>query len=120
MNPPAQLTCNPGHPLHGSYTLPGDKSLSHRAALFAALAGGESYIENFLVAGVTRVMLDVLTTLGVTWRLEENNLSVCGHGLSGWQAPHETLDCGNSAHLRIAIPADTIISFFHPDLIHDG
>jgi len=97
VNLPTQLTINPGHPLRGSYTLPGDKSLSHRGALFAALAEGESYIKNFLVAGVTRAMLDALTMLGVSWRLEENMLYVCSHGLSGWQGGYQPLDCGNSA-----------------------
>lgn len=49
------LTITPGSPLRGTVTLPGDKSISHRAALFAALADGESRIENFLMAGVTKV-----------------------------------------------------------------
>ena len=96
MNLPTRLTLYPGRPLRGSCTLPGDKSLSHRGALFSALAEGESYIKNFLDAGVTRVMLDALTALGVAWRLEGNALCVRGRSLSGWQPPHQPLDCGNS------------------------
>lgn len=82
--------------------LPGDKSLSHRAALFAAMAEGESFIQNFLVSGVTRAMLDALTILNVPWRLNGRSLRVCGIGL---KEPSQTLrsseplvlDCGNSA-----------------------
>lgn len=92
-----QLTITPGHPLRGSYTLPGDKSLSHRSALFAAMAEGDSRIENFLIAGVTRAMLEALTALGVAWRLDRNVLQVFGRGSSSWQPPRQSLDCSNSA-----------------------
>ena len=91
------LNIFPGSPLHGGATLPGDKSLSHRAALFAALAEGESRIENFLVSGVTRSMLEPLTALGVQWELEGTRLTVLGRGLHGLQSPSEALYCGNSA-----------------------
>lgn len=91
------LTITPGSPLRGPVTLPGDKSISHRAALFAALAEGESRIENFLMAGVTKVMLDALTALGVAWELDGTTLTVQGKGLSGLQTPAAPLYCGNSA-----------------------
>ncbi len=87
----------PGHPLHGEYRLPGDKSLSHRAALFAALAQGTSQIDAFLVAGVTQAMLDALSALGVSWKLEGERLLVEGKGLEGLKAPVQPLNCGNSA-----------------------
>ena len=44
------LVVSPGSPLNGDISLPGDKSISHRAALFAALAQGESHIQNFLIS----------------------------------------------------------------------
>lgn len=84
-------------PLRGEATLPGDKSLSHRAALFAALAAGESRVANFLDAGVTRPLLQALTALGVAWRLEGTTLVVRGQGLRGWRPPQAPLDCGHSA-----------------------
>ena len=78
--------------------LPGDKSLSHRAALFAALAEGESRIENFLVSGVTQAMLEALTALQVPWELEGSTLTVQGRGLRGWTPLTEpVIYCGNSA-----------------------
>ena len=51
------LVVTPARTLKGEARLPGDKSLSHRAALFAALAQGQSAIANFLDARVTRAML---------------------------------------------------------------
>ena len=103
------LTITPGYAIQGTVQPPGDKSISHRAALFAALAGspaqpGESCFENFLVAGVTRAMLDALQVLGVEWRLEGTTLTVRGAGPEGLRqsarrrhgdAPAR-LDCGHS------------------------
>jgi len=98
------LSVQAGDPLRGTVSslsdlgLPGDKSLSHRAALLAAMAEGESRVENFLVSGVTRAMLEALTTLGVRWSLHGTTLTVQGVGLHPQHslAP-VTLDCGNSA-----------------------
>ncbi len=91
------LTVSPGGPLHGQVVLPGDKSISHRAALFAALADGESRINNFLVSGVTDAMLRALTALGVPWHLEGDTLVVVGGGTSALKPPQAPIDCGNSA-----------------------
>jgi 3-phosphoshikimate 1-carboxyvinyltransferase len=108
------LLINPGKPLRGEVTLPGDKSISHRAALFGALADGESRIENFLLAGVTRPLLDALTALGARWELgvRENlpaegyiyspiapiasTLRITGAGFGRLQAPPAPIDCANS------------------------
>ncbi len=103
---PSQLIVKPGKVLGGSVRLPGDKSISHRAALLAALADGESLIGNFLVSGVTHAMLGALTALGVPWKLEGETLTINGRGLAGLRAPAEPLDCGNSATtLRILVGA---------------
>ncbi len=98
-----KTTFQPGHPIHGSLPLetklqlPGDKSLSHRAALFAAIAEGESTIGNFQVSGVTRPLLHALHQLGVDWRLDGTNLAVIGHGLQGLRTAGSAINCGNSA-----------------------
>ncbi len=91
------LTVRPGKPLHGEAALPGDKSMSHRAALLAGMACGESVIENFLVSGVTRAMLRGLSALGVIWELERGTLHVSSQGMAAWKAPEAPIDCGNSA-----------------------
>ncbi len=91
-----KTSLRPTTPLRGVVTLPGDKSISHRAALFAALAEGTSRFENFLVAGVTRAMLDSLAVLGIDWKLEGAKLAVRGGGLRPWCDAEKRLDCGNS------------------------
>jgi 3-phosphoshikimate 1-carboxyvinyltransferase len=91
------LIVQSGHPLRGTVQAPGDKSLSHRAALLAALAQGESVIDGFTVSGVTRAMLDALTALGVAWQVRDSRLTVCGTGLLGLGTPATALDCRNSA-----------------------
>ena len=92
-----KLITTPGKPLLGDIALPGDKSLSHRAVLFAALADGESVIENFLMAGVTQVMLEALTSLGVDWTMQGSQLVIHGRGLGGLRLPAAPINCGNSA-----------------------
>ena len=82
--------------LGGKIFLPGDKSISHRAALFAALAEGKSHFENFLVAGVTKTMLHALSQLGVIWSLDDTTLSITGAGLKPWQESAVPINCRNS------------------------
>jgi 3-phosphoshikimate 1-carboxyvinyltransferase len=89
------LIVHPGAKLSGETILPGDKSISHRAALFATLAEGESRIEHFLVSGVTRAMLNALSLLGVGWELDGETLRVMGAGT--FSPPHQAVVCGNSA-----------------------
>lgn len=91
------LILHPQHSLSGTIPLPGDKSLSHRAALLAALAAGHSRIENFLVSGVTSQLLDALTRMSIPWKLDGTTLTVDGKGLGGFSIPFAPLNCGNSA-----------------------
>jgi 3-phosphoshikimate 1-carboxyvinyltransferase len=83
--------------LRGSVHLPGDKSISHRAAILAASADGLSRIDGFLRAGVTQAMLDSLASVGVKWRWDGESLVVEGIGRTGFQAGERPLYCGNSA-----------------------
>jgi 3-phosphoshikimate 1-carboxyvinyltransferase len=92
-----KMTISPGNRLSGTAKIPGDKSISHRAALFAALADGKSIIQNFLVSGVTEAMLQALKELGVGWELYGNTLTVIGQGLFRFRSPVDPINCGNSA-----------------------
>ncbi len=104
MNGSVSLKVNPGKPLEGEIggsqgpALPGDKSLSHRAALLGAMSNGTSVIRNLLVSGVTWAMLEGLTTLEVPWKLDGTELTIYGTGLEKRtkEKPVE-LGCGNSA-----------------------
>jgi len=92
------LDVAPGNPLIGTTSVPGDKSISHRAALLAALSSGDCRIENFLVAGVTKVMLGALSELGFEWKLDRTTLTIKGAGLQRTFEDTDIvrLDCGNS------------------------
>lgn len=86
-----------GQPLQGSLTTPGDKSVSHRSVMFAALADGTSHIEGFLEGEDTRATARIFSQLGV--RIETPSASqrvVHGVGIDGLQAPSAPLDCGNA------------------------
>ncbi|MGE8285402.1 MAG: 3-phosphoshikimate 1-carboxyvinyltransferase [Stenotrophomonas lactitubi] len=86
-----------GQPLQGSLTVPGDKSVSHRSVMFAALADGTSHIEGFLEGEDTRATARIFSQLGV--RIETPSASqriVHGVGIDGLQAPSAPLDCGNA------------------------
>ncbi len=106
-----KLVVNPGARLAGEtgpgsgHALPGDKSLSHRAALFAALAEGESAIDNFLVSGVTDAMLNALTDLNVAWELKGNRLSRA-EGLirqGKWEELERMFEQGADQYRRLAL-----------------
>lgn len=86
-----------GQPLQGSLVIPGDKSISHRAVMFAALADGTSTIEGFLEGEDTRATARIFSQLGA--RVETPSPSrrvVHGVGVDGLRAPDGELDCGNA------------------------
>ena len=81
-------------PLRGRVAVPGDKSLAHRVALFAALADGESEVGNYPDSGVTRAMRNALASLGVPSTLEAGVLRIAGR--KRFHADGAVY-CGNSA-----------------------
>ena len=83
----------PAGPMQGSAELPGDKSISHRALLHAALSPGESRLQNMLRAGVTTAMIACLQQLGVSIQGKGSELKVRG---GTWRQPKAPLNCGNS------------------------
>jgi 3-phosphoshikimate 1-carboxyvinyltransferase len=82
--------------LKGSLTLPPDKSISHRAAMFAAIAEGESVIHNYSEAADPQSTLSCLKQLGVPITLHNTTVRITGVGREGLQNPEKDLDCGNS------------------------
>lgn len=85
-------------PLIGAVSVPGDKSISHRAVMLAALADGPSTIRNWLPAGDTLATLEVMRALGVVIEIDRRNshswdLRVEGRGLRGLKRPSGSLDC---------------------------
>jgi 3-phosphoshikimate 1-carboxyvinyltransferase len=76
--------------------MPGDKSISHRAAMIAALADGASSITNYSSGADCAATLSCLAKLGVSIERRGNELLVHGAGTNGLRAPAEPLDCTNS------------------------
>lgn len=80
----------------GRVKLPGDKSISHRAAMFAAIANGTTRVENFATSADCSSTLGCLAGLGVEFSRDGNTVTINGVGKHGFSAPAEPLDCGNS------------------------
>lgn len=81
----------------GEITVPGDKSISHRAVMFAALGNGSVRIENFLNAADTMSTVKIMQELGAKVEfLDDKTLTVAGNGLNGLKEPKNILDAGNS------------------------
>ncbi|MEP7086070.1 MAG: 3-phosphoshikimate 1-carboxyvinyltransferase [Gemmatimonadota bacterium] len=76
--------------------VPGDKSLSHRALIFAALAGGRSRVRDILESADVHSTADVLRALGVPVPPLGHDISIDGRGARALTAPSIDLDCGNS------------------------
>ncbi|MCB9009112.1 MAG: 3-phosphoshikimate 1-carboxyvinyltransferase, partial [Ardenticatenaceae bacterium] len=88
-------------PLQGTISVPGDKSISHRAVMLASLAEGTSTIRRWLPAGDTLATLQIIQDLGVSVQIDKQSdiawdLTIEGRGLHSWQAPTAPLDCRNA------------------------
>ena len=88
------MKLSPAHRLRGRIRLPGDKSISHRAALIAALADGPSEIANFSTARDCASTLACLQGLGIS--LEQTDDKLKFPGGQTLASPNKPLDCGNS------------------------
>ncbi|MCH8815062.1 MAG: 3-phosphoshikimate 1-carboxyvinyltransferase [Chloroflexi bacterium] len=92
-----ERTIAPPISIRGTVTPTGDKSISHRAAIFNAIAGGEATVENFQPGADCKATLRCLQALGVDWKLDETDVLVIkGAGLGGLREPNSVLNCGNS------------------------
>lgn len=91
-----ELRVVPGGMLSGNCFLPGDKSISHRAALIASLAEGNTDIKNYLWGADCIQTLQCLQRLGVVVERRDGLIRIEGRGLGGFSEPAEILDAGNS------------------------
>jgi 3-phosphoshikimate 1-carboxyvinyltransferase len=91
------LTVRPGASLRGQVGVPGDKSISHRALLLGAIAGGVSRVEGFLPAADCLASLHAIQGLGI--QLEPagpTSFQIIGRGLRGLREPEDVLNCRRS------------------------
>lgn len=91
------ITITSGNALSGQCSVPGDKSISHRAIMFGGIAEGKTTVRNFLDGHDCRATVQVMRDLGVEIEvLTPTELVVQGRGLHGLQEPNTVLDCANS------------------------
>jgi 3-phosphoshikimate 1-carboxyvinyltransferase len=91
--------------LHGEAEVPGDKSVSHRAALLGALAEGVSEVQGFLEAEDCLRTLTAVQALGAeVTRKAPGHYRIAGGGLRGLSEPGDVIDCGNSGTLARLLP----------------
>lgn len=80
----------------GSLHVPGDKSISHRALIFSALAAGTSRVNGILQSADVKSTAGVLRTLGVEIPELSAAMAIRGSGVRAFRQPTAALDCGNS------------------------
>ena len=84
------------HPLKGEITVPGDKSISHRAVMFGALSKGTTEVTNFLQGADCISTIDCFRRLGIAIENTSEKIIVHGKGLHGLTKSDKILDVGNS------------------------
>ena len=85
-------TIRPAHKLEGAITVPGDKSISHRALILGAIASGDSHVRGLSLGADVQSTVQCLRALGV----EIHDATIAGRGMQGLRAAATPLDCGNS------------------------
>jgi len=91
-----KLTIHPAKQVTGGVEPPGDKSISHRYAMIAALAEGASELRHFAAAADCHSTLDCMKALGAEVKLDKDTVRITGHGLRGLKGSRRALDAGNS------------------------
>ena len=87
---------HPSHSVSGPLELPGDKSISHRYAMLAALADGTSELRNFAAAQDCHSTLGCMKALGAEVKVDGAKVKITGHGLHGLKSSWRPLDAENS------------------------
>jgi 3-phosphoshikimate 1-carboxyvinyltransferase len=87
---------SPARALSGAVLLPGDKSISHRYAMLAAIAEGTTKIANYSTGADCQSTLACVRALGAPVQKDNGTVNIEGRGLEGLRAPDTLLDAGNS------------------------
>src|SRR5947209_12481427 len=87
---------HPARSVSGDVQLPGDKSISHRYAMLAAIAEGTTKIDNYSTGADCQSTLGCMRALGATVEKQGETVTIAGRGLRGLQPSSEMLDAGNS------------------------
>ena len=90
------MELKPTTKLRGTVTIPGDKSISHRAVMFGALANGLTEIHGFLQGADCLATIDCFAQMGISIENNQDTVLVHGKGLRGLRRPSSALDTKNS------------------------
>ncbi|MDR5658612.1 3-phosphoshikimate 1-carboxyvinyltransferase [Serpentinicella sp. ANB-PHB4] len=82
--------------VNGKISVPGDKSISHRAIMIGSISKGKSKIQNFLMGDDCLSTINCFRKMGITIDIKENIVEVNGRGHYGLKEPEDILDAGNS------------------------
>ena len=91
-----QEKISPARRVAGTLRLPGDKSISHRYAMLAAIAEGLTRIRNYSTGADCQSTLGAISALGAAVERRDGEILIQGNGLDGLTAPAADLDAGNS------------------------
>lgn len=90
------MTFKKGNSIRGEITIPGDKSISHRAIMLGSLAEGTTEISNFLQGADCLSTISCFQQMGVSIENKKDSVTITGKGIHGLQKPAAMLDVGNS------------------------
>ncbi len=115
---------SPAQGINGTISVPGDKSISHRYAMLAGIAAGDTTIYNYSTGADCQSTLSCLESLGVGHEFREEDgrhvLTVHGAGTHGLQEPRQTLDAGNSGSTIRMLSGILAAQPFRTEITGDG
>lgn len=86
----------PKNGLKGNFTVPGDKSISHRSVMLGSISSGDTEIYGFLMGADCLSTIDCFRKMGINIDVTDEKVTVHGKGMYGLSSPSSTLDVGNS------------------------
>lgn len=119
MSAASTVVVRPARGISGGLQMPGDKSISHRYAMLAAIAEGDTRLENFSTGADCASTLNCLHALGVQWERDGNRVVIHGAGPK-LQIPTLPLDCGNSGSTMRMLSGILAGQEFTSELIGDA
>jgi 3-phosphoshikimate 1-carboxyvinyltransferase len=120
MLPQSVATVAPARRVQGRLRVPGDKSISHRYALLAALSEGRSELRNYSAGADCQSTLSCLRTLGIDIGLSGETVTLLGRGLHQFRSPATPLDAGNSGTTMRMLAGILAAQSFESRLIGDA
>lgn len=105
--------------VRGELSFAGDKSISHRAIFFSSMADGKSVIRNISLSEDVKSTQNVFSQLGVEFTNDKSELIVVGKGKNKFNAPAQSLNCGNSGTTARLLSGLLIAQKFPSELVGD-